>query len=254
MTTNIGIDEFEKLFYEGKSRAEIAEHFGISVDRASRLRKWIGLPLWGSVRPRVEVPPNVRQPRVSDEEFVQMCKAATSLREVLQASGYHASTARRRMEKLSIPPFATPTQDMHDHDLIAELLRAGLKHRMIAERVGCTVRAVQRVAQLNPELRRNATPVPLSGEELQTAREMLEDGASYVEVARTLKRSQRAIHKHFPNMGWTPRQAGEYSAMLRHMEFVFEAESLADIPGHHNGRDIITSARWPHWDFHSVAV
>jgi hypothetical protein len=44
---------------------------------------------------------------------------------------------------------------------------------------------------------------------------LLDDGASYSEVARTLKCSRKWVSDRFPNRGWTSQQGGAYGYMLR---------------------------------------
>jgi hypothetical protein len=51
--------------------------------------------------------------------------------------------------------------------------------------------------------------------EKSKAATMLEDGASYAEVARSLGRWVETIRSNFPGMGWTPEQVGEYLALNR---------------------------------------
>lgn len=76
----------------------------------------------------------------------------------------------------------------------------------ISERHVSRIRAEQGIARPKPPL--------LSEEELRIAAEMLDDGASYAEVARTLGRHHRAIAVRFPGRGWDKGE-GARLAMYR---------------------------------------
>ena len=51
--------------------------------------------------------------------------------------------------------------------------------------------------------------------DVKLAKALLDDGASYTEVARTLGCSRFWVSKHFPGRGWTSQQGGAYGYMLR---------------------------------------
>lgn len=54
----------------------------------------------------------------------------------------------------------------------------------------------------------------LSTEQLELAEQLLEDGCSYAEVARTVGVTPPCLMRRFPGRGWTPRQAGEHRQLL----------------------------------------
>lgn len=47
---------------------------------------------------------------------------------------------------------------------------------------------------------------------------LLEDGASYTEVAETLGVCRKTVSKRLPGYGWTHRQGGAYGRMLRDLK------------------------------------
>lgn len=47
------------------------------------------------------------------------------------------------------------------------------------------------------------------------ARALLEDGASYTEVARTIGMHRTTLAEKIPGYGWTQRQGGVYGYMVR---------------------------------------
>lgn len=49
----------------------------------------------------------------------------------------------------------------------------------------------------------------------QRAREMLQDGVSYTETARTLKVSHRWLTTNYPGYGWTQREGSLMGRLLR---------------------------------------
>lgn len=98
---------------------------------------------------------------------------------------------------------------------IRRLTEAGVAVREIARRVGLHRRTVQRYRSLagisGPVTSR------MSDDEIAMARSLLEDGASYAEVSRTLRRSHQAISRNVPGFKWDWSRCGEASAMARQM-------------------------------------
>ena len=100
-------------------------------------------------------------------------------------------------------------------DRVAELTRQGLTAGTIAEILGITKRSVQRHRK-----ERGVTQPPavhMTAEELLRAKEMLEDGASCREVARTLGRTHGTILKRFPECKWTKSQRLQQATLGRQM-------------------------------------
>lgn len=97
---------------------------------------------------------------------------------------------------------------------IAELTRRGYTAAQIAGLVGVTPRSVTRARRrtgISRPVGRRATP----GEK-QRAADMLADGASYCEVARTLGRSLRVVTAWHPHASmWDHRMGGQLRAELR---------------------------------------
>lgn len=96
---------------------------------------------------------------------------------------------------------------------VVELSHRGVPVAEIASQLGISqthvyrIRA-QRIGAKTP--RRN-----LSAEEIATAQRLLDEGASYAEVARTLGRERSVIRRRFPGCGWTPQQGSDHAAWLR---------------------------------------
>lgn len=99
---------------------------------------------------------------------------------------------------------------------VVALTRQGFTAAEIATTEGLTVRTVYRVRQ---ELgaSRERVNIPLTEDELRTATELLDDGCSYREAARTLGCAPRTIRAHFPNRGWPPGEGARLGAFNRWM-------------------------------------
>ncbi len=106
--------------------------------------------------------------------------------------------------------------DQAIEDRIVDLTCEGWTAAQIAQETGVTARTVTRIR------RRCGVAGPvyprLSDEELELAERMLADGASIVDVARTLGRSEDAMRKRFRGRGWSNAQVAEYRAMLRKLK------------------------------------
>lgn len=96
---------------------------------------------------------------------------------------------------------------------IVEMTRLGMSASQIAEIVGCSDRTVVRVRAR--EGIAGHCPPPLSAEKVSAAEEMLTDGCSIRETARTLGVSYESVHRRFPGRGWSKSQCAEYRTALR---------------------------------------
>lgn len=101
---------------------------------------------------------------------------------------------------------------------VEELTRQGLTAQRIADILGCTVRTVHRArAARGLCLQEHRL---FTAEEAASARSMLDDGASYTEVARTLGRDVSTVAKKFPGRGWTLKQASDWAVVCRQAQRV----------------------------------
>jgi AraC-like DNA-binding protein len=94
-------------------------------------------------------------------------------------------------------------------DSVTYLTRCGWTAPQIAQHLGISPRHVTRIRTATKTLVHPKAPL-LTEDELLTAKLMLEDGASYTEVERTLGRSFRTLKRNLPGYSWTREQTSEY--------------------------------------------
>lgn len=97
---------------------------------------------------------------------------------------------------------------------VATLTRGGYTDREIAVWLGVSERTVLRDRK-TAGLPITSTTAPLTEVERATALRLLEDGANYREVARTIGRGRTTIKRAFPGYSWTQAQKFEYRMALR---------------------------------------
>ncbi|SKX80610.1 Transposase and inactivated derivatives, IS30 family [Mycobacteroides abscessus subsp. bolletii] len=102
---------------------------------------------------------------------------------------------------------------------VAALSRGGYTDQEIAVRLGVSDRTVLRDRKA-AGLTIATTAVPLSDTERATALRLLEDGANYQEVARTIGRGRTTIKRAFPGYSWTQAQKFEYHMALRALDAI----------------------------------
>lgn len=102
---------------------------------------------------------------------------------------------------------------------IAALTRAGHTAKEIALIVGVTPRSVERIRGRCGVALPPATP--MTEDEIRAAAAMLDDGASYGEVSRTIGRSVMAIRKHLPGRSqWQAGSGVQYRAYMAALDAI----------------------------------
>lgn len=102
---------------------------------------------------------------------------------------------------------------------IEQLTREGYSASEIAAFLGVTKRTVVRIRR-KLGITKPPAGLPLSAEELRIAAEMLADGCSYTETARTLGRGVHTMIRRFPGYGWDRQQSAAYSVAVRRLNAV----------------------------------
>lgn len=98
---------------------------------------------------------------------------------------------------------------------VRELTAAGRSATQIAALLNITDRTVTRYRRHTgiSKPRNN----PFTPEQLALAEQLLDDGCSYGETARTVGASRQGIRQRFPSRGWTQVEGGAYGALVSRM-------------------------------------
>lgn len=109
-------------------------------------------------------------------------------------------------------PRRTCLKVLDNRGAVAEYVRQGLTVRQIAERLDVTTRTVWRYKH---DLGLTVpNPAPLPPERWVEAEQLLDEGAPYAEVARTIGCEWHAVKERFPGRGWTRTQCGIHARLL----------------------------------------
>lgn len=97
--------------------------------------------------------------------------------------------------------------------VVAALTWEGWSAQQIAARLDVTARTVCRDrAKIGGVAR--PRPAPFSDDEYRRAQQLLDDGCSLSEVARTLGRDVATICRRFRGQGWTREQTGQFNKLV----------------------------------------
>ncbi len=222
-------EQFRKLHATGASRLELAQAFNLHPDSVRYVCRRLGIP-----RP---LPAHAAVfPNLDKEKFSEMVRSGAHTREIAEQYRIHPTTVLKWARRLNLPLPATPAANdsggqrrVYDRDLFRELDAAGLSGSQIAERLGCSKRQVERIRDALG-LKRGRPHFKYPQSVRDEALRLLDDGASYHEVARTLDVRDTTIRKWFPGRGWTHSQAVEYRHMLSKLE------DVSAVNGHGEGR------------------
>jgi len=105
---------------------------------------------------------------------------------------------------------------VRDEEFLVQVLertRKGQSAPQIADDLGCCARTVHRARVRLNIGKPSATPV--TAEQIEKMRQLLDDGASRCETARTLGVSPKTVNRHFPGRKWTREQANEMSSAIQ---------------------------------------
>lgn len=206
-------ERFTQLWNDGVPEEEIAAQLGIAVSSIRGIRHRLGL----AIRPRKTL---VHDPVLAEKVREKMAEGK-SRAQIAEELGVKVDIVTRIRRRLGLPNFKAtpppPSEPRFDREMVRQMTEEErMTRRQIAEALGCSVRTVEKIRQ---ELGISGPgAVPYSDETKAKAREMLEEGASYNEVSRTLGIPTRRLSGWFPGMGWTAKQAAEYRYLKRQMD------------------------------------
>jgi len=109
-------------------------------------------------------------------------------------------------------------------DRVTQLTRQGHTAKHIANLLGVTPRTVTRDRAARGITQ--PTPPRVTQDEFDRAHAMLDDGASYEEVARTLRRSHTAFRRRFPGYQLSPAEASQRAVLGRRMAQLMKDKHL----------------------------
>jgi len=112
---------------------------------------------------------------------------------------------------------------------IIALTEQGWTAAAIADRLGITKRSVAR-GRAAAGIAQPRAPL-MTDDEKRAARTMLDDGASYHEVGRTIGRSASTIERNLPGYTWDQRRCSEAAALGRAMARLNRQTPLAIATG-----------------------
>ncbi|QBI98764.1 helix-turn-helix DNA binding protein [Mycobacterium phage Bobby] len=99
---------------------------------------------------------------------------------------------------------------------IAKLIRQGLTNKEVAQIVGVTDRTVNRARERKGL--KKPQPPRISEETLSAGYQMLLDGCSYAEVARTLGHSRDTWRRKLPGFAWSHVECGRFRKLQERYE------------------------------------
>lgn len=157
-------------------------------------------------------------------------------REAGERLGAHRDTIYKygRWLGLKFKPDTTERAPMPQHrrkydvELIKEYIEAGKSYTEIAALMNTNTRTVHRYKRDVLKMPMTIQQRRYTDEEKAQAERMLDDGASYNEIERTLGVKARTVSRWFPGRGWDPREAVTYRHMMRVMNDL-EGKSDADL-------------------------
>lgn len=221
MVANVKVDEaeFVRLYNAGFGPQEIATALNIHVGATRKIRLRLGLPPF-----RRE--PRAQKIRFDTDRFLDLYERGFTSKEIAAELGVRYETVNKHRNRLGLPPCRQPEHVLAgnalpriDRDEFKDLVGRGYTNRQVAEALQCSVRYVCALkAQLGVSGERSPGPYPQEVRDI--AGRMLEDGASYNEVARTVGVGSRTVSKWFPGRGWNQSQAAQYRKMKQRMDLL----------------------------------
>lgn len=200
-------ERFIQLFNEGKREAEIAEQLGLSPSSIGAIRRRLELPRFGQAK------------KVPEDEVWRAYHDGLTNDQAAERLGVHRNSLLKIRKSYGVPPFVPSPTGLPkiDRDLLKMLDAEGFTSTEIARHLGCSRDMVTKIRkELGISHEYNNTPY--SQEVRDRALEMLEDGAPYIEVERTLGVPVHRTRKWFPGMGWTLQQAIEFRHLKESMD------------------------------------
>lgn len=184
---------------------EIAELTGLSRQRVAYYRKDMGFK---------HLPKANTQGKYDEAEFVRALDRQLSPLAIAHIFGVERDTVARWARNIGRPfPRRVGGSRTFEVSSVGRMTARRVSTPTQARRLGVTTETILRVKR---ELGINRPPTqPYPQEYHIRAEQLLDDGASYNEVARTLGTSSRWPARHFPGRGWSQEDTGRYSSAVK---------------------------------------
>lgn len=155
--------------------------------------------------------------RAHDAQVVELTLAGLTQPEIACKLGLSVSQVKRSRKRTG-----TYSPNQHSHgggrpavsvERVVELTKQNYSQRQIADMLGCTERTVIR-ARVKAGIAQTRAPM-LTPEQLSLAENLITDGASIAEAARTIGCNVNTAYRHFKGRGFTRAEAAQYSSLVR---------------------------------------
>lgn len=207
------MDRYVKMIRDGVPRKEIRQSLGISRTTEKSYRDDLirrGLREFEPQRPDQRARRKKRLEHM--ERYRSLLQGGSPREEIREAMGISLSCENRWRRELGIYT-DTPNELFLSFQALIE---AGVDSRMAGIRLGISDRTVLRYRKmLGMPIAPSAVPYPQ--EVRDKALEMLKEGMSGREVAKTLGLSETRIGRWFPEYMWTTQQSIEYANMVKRL-------------------------------------
>ena len=149
-----------------------------------------------------------------NEQVALLARQGFGPAEIGKELGITASAARNRKRRLGIDDGRIGNRK-YDYDEIRALFDRGFDVTEVCRRTGVPRDRVRTLATEWGFREPLPNPRELLPGKLEKARVLLEDGASYGEVVRTLHISRTVLRKHFPGYGWSSVEGGRLGGTVK---------------------------------------
>lgn len=191
------------LTAEGWTAKRIGDHLGISVRRVKYDRM-----VSGSARPQV--------PRLSDADkrrAKRLLVGGASYYATARALGRHEAALRKEFPGYGCDVHARRAAAQERREAVERMTREGATAARIAAALGTSEQVVARDRR-TLGIATGPLVVKFTEAEYRAAKLLLDDGASYCEVARTLGRYPQTVERHLPGYRKRTRAESAQAAAL----------------------------------------
>lgn len=162
--------------------------------------------------------------RKHDADVARLTLAGKTRQEIADELGItpdSVSHSRKRTGTKNQAPFEArggrpPSYSPEDRERVLELTRANATAKEIENRTGVSEHVVYKIRQsaglVAPHPSKSLAPI---AERIEEAREMVEDGAPFSEIKRTLHLSRGVLQREFPGQAWSREQCVDIAVAVR---------------------------------------